>query len=134
MKSSLCMSASCFWRLAPRLELEIDSITEILSKERKEGAEKVTSQEEATRELKKTIEAMTDKLESTKVECLDYKRILEQEKVKAKAQTSTTDEKINVLETQLLQVQCSMKTALKQLEEETKERVVMEEKLVVSCW
>ncbi|KAL8592975.1 hypothetical protein ACOMHN_017905 [Nucella lapillus] len=119
-----------------QLDLEKDSITEILSKERKEGSEKVTSQEEATRELKKTTEALTAELERSKVECRDYQLILQQsdkqwkeEKVKAKAQTSATDEKINVLETQLLQVQGSMETVLKQLEEETKEREVMEEKL-----
>ncbi|XP_076449175.1 kinesin-like protein KIF15 [Babylonia areolata] len=119
-----------------QLQLEKDSVTQILSKERSEGAEKQGEQDKALRDMKSTIETLTADLSYAKDESQDYRLLLQSsdrelkaEKDKVRAHTCATQHRINTLETQLLQVQFTMENLGKQLEEESKEREVMEEKV-----
>ncbi|KAK7114455.1 kinesin-like protein KIF15 isoform X2 [Littorina saxatilis] len=119
-----------------QFELEKESLSEMLNKERKDSAEKLEEQEKSQRKLTTALNSLTTELTYANEEVRDYQLLLQSsdkelkvEKDKIKTNSSSTDHKINSLETQLLQVQSLVETLGKQLEEEAKEREMMEEKL-----
>lgn len=119
-----------------QLDLKNASLNEMLAKERTSISEQETENERVLKELREQMDTLTTNLTYAQEESRDLRillqssdRELKQERDKTKSNTAASDQKVNVLETQLLQVKSLLETVTNEVEAGTKEKEELSELL-----